>query len=217
MGCLTCGQCRCPLRNVQPSNHHLHPLSIEKGQRFFQQGDSISGVFILCQGKARLARSMENGKRQILLPFVKAGKVLGLSEIMLHQATWNCYAEALETTKAVLITTQDVESLTKREPQFIEALMRDMIEENRCLQQRLIDTLGRSSGEKLAYTLLHIQEELDSDYLPLKNGDLADLTGSTPVTICQQLSRLKRHQILNRFNGLLALDSVKLKTMVNML
>lgn len=182
-------------------------------ERVFEQGQHVEGVFILCEGRAHLIRAMKCGKRQILIPFLRPGKIIGINEILLEHRHLDYSMQAVDNILIEYVSAPSFKRLMVNNSALLKILVFDLLWDKQNLQRRLISTLGRNANERVVFSLLDICSELKNEYIPLNNGELAALTGNTTVTVCRQLTQLKRNRALNRFNGLMALDIAKLKAM----
>ncbi len=86
------------------------PLHFERGRVIFEEGDPAFGLYIICQGKVKLAKHSLRGKKQIL-KLLGPGEILG-EKTLFDREVYTAYAEALEETTL---------SFVEREP-FIEFL-----------------------------------------------------------------------------------------------
>jgi CRP/FNR family cyclic AMP-dependent transcriptional regulator len=79
---------------------------VQRGTTLFSEGNQPRGVFILCDGRAKLSICSENGKR-LMLRVAGPGEVLGLSSTLSgkpHEVT----AEILDSCQVVQVKRKDL-------------------------------------------------------------------------------------------------------------
>jgi CRP/FNR family transcriptional regulator, cyclic AMP receptor protein len=77
-----------------------------RGTVLFEEGHPARGIFVLCEGRARLSVCSENGRR-LTLRTAAPGEVLGLSASLAggrHEAT----AEAIEYCRVAMVRRKDL-------------------------------------------------------------------------------------------------------------
>jgi CRP/FNR family cyclic AMP-dependent transcriptional regulator len=77
-----------------------------RGATLFAEGRSPKGIFVLCDGRAKLSVSAENGKR-LMLRVAGPGEVLGLSST-LSGKPYEITAEALDSSQIVFVKRKDL-------------------------------------------------------------------------------------------------------------
>ncbi len=77
-----------------------------RGATLFGEGRQPTGIFVLCDGRAKLSISAENGKR-LMLRVAGPGEVLGLSST-LSGKPYEITAEALDASQVVFVKRKDL-------------------------------------------------------------------------------------------------------------
>lgn len=77
-----------------------------RGATLFGEGRQPKGIFVLCDGRAKLSISAENGKR-LMLRVAGPGEVLGLSST-LSGRPYEITAEALDASQVVFVKRKDL-------------------------------------------------------------------------------------------------------------
>src|SRR3954470_12148565 len=109
--CLTCKFredrlfCNLPKVAVEGLNAIKSTASYPKSALLFIEGQQPRGVFILCNGKAKLSTASSDGKT-IILKMAEAGDVLGLSATISNRP-YEVTAELMEPTQANFIARPD--------------------------------------------------------------------------------------------------------------
>jgi CRP/FNR family transcriptional regulator len=77
-----------------------------RGAALFNEGRQPRGIFVLCDGRARLSISSENGKR-LMLRVAGPGEILGLSST-LSGKSYELTAEALDPCQVAFVKRKDL-------------------------------------------------------------------------------------------------------------
>jgi len=175
---------------------HLLPQSFGEGQLIFEEGEPGLGVYLLTQGKVKLAKRSTGGRRQIL-KLVGPGEILG-EEVLFHGEGYSGYARALEPTRAYYVSTGDLARFLKEHPEIAIKLIERLSLEIKGFQNKLLEASYGSSLERVARLLLAIAdrwgvEEDGGLYIGVKlsRAELAELAGIASETASRLLARLK--------------------------
>ena len=95
-----------------------------KGTQLFAEGRSARGVYILCEGRARLSICAESGKR-VLLRVAGAGELLGL-EAALSGGNHEMTAELIEAGQVGFVKRRDLLKFLKEHPLLCLKAVRQM-------------------------------------------------------------------------------------------
>ena len=79
---------------------------VPRGATLFAEGRQPRGIFVLCEGRAKLSVCSENGKR-LMLRVAGPGEVLGLSATMSGK-TYEVTAEMLDASQVAFIRRKDL-------------------------------------------------------------------------------------------------------------
>jgi CRP/FNR family transcriptional regulator, cyclic AMP receptor protein len=203
----------CPVRNEREfcnvSSAALEDLQRSKSTSFYPAGTLLyiegqppRGVYILCNGRAKVYTSSKQGK-VIILKIAHAGEVLGLEAALggrEHEET----AELVESCQVNFMATRD---FTRYIAQHSDAAMKtafQLTQDCRAAQEG-IRCLGLSASveEKLARLLLHWTGETRSLphrdtrlKMPYKHEEIAQMIGSTRETVTRLLGALKKKKVV---------------------
>jgi CRP-like cAMP-binding protein len=195
-------QAREKIRKMSRSLHY------PKGEVIFQEGEPAFGLYIICQGKVKLAKRSLRGKKQIL-KLLGPGEVLG-EKTLFDREVYTAYAETLEETTLHFMEREPLFEFLKEHPEvtlkFIEKLAREL----KAFQDKLMEASYEGSLERLARLLLlmskqyGVQTEKGLDIgVDLSRQELAELAGVATETVIRMLSRLKDR-------GLIALEGSRI-------
>src|ERR1039458_3177400 len=102
--CSTCHSCPdnffCALsrKTVKALNQIKHAMVVPEGALVLVEGQTPRGVFLLCQGQAKVSTTAEDGKT-FILGIAKPGEVLGLHAVV----TGKAYEVTVETMQPCLL------------------------------------------------------------------------------------------------------------------
>jgi len=160
----------------------------------FRQGDALEDVFHIVQGKVRTFNVNKDGK-ELTTGLHGPGDFIGILGL-LEDGHSTEYAEALESSKMVLIPKAELFALLQRDHDvsaaFIKLLARDVEE----LKGRLLQLAYASIRQRVAQSLLHIHARYAGEDDPslgvrITREDLASVVGTATESLIRCLSDLK--------------------------
>jgi CRP/FNR family transcriptional regulator len=173
-----------------------------KGSTLFVEGEQPRGVFILCNGRAKLTTTSSEG-RTLIVKIAGPGEVLGASATLLG-TPYEVSAETLEPSQVNFIRHDDFLRLLNAYP---EACMHtaQQLSEKYAAAQREIRSLGlaQSTSEKLAKLILDWCEGGEATPLGtrlqvlLTHEEMAQMIGTTRETVTRLLSAFKRKKLIS--------------------
>lgn len=98
--------CDLPADALQSFDEIKTTANYPRGATLFGEGRQAKGIFVLCDGRAKLSISAENGKR-LMLRVAGPGEVLGLSST-LSGKPYEITAEALDASQVVFVKRKDL-------------------------------------------------------------------------------------------------------------
>lgn len=204
--CLTCKLreerlfCNLPGEALDYLNRIKHSVSYPSGAIVFREGQSPSGVLIICQGRVKLTVSSAEGKT-VILSIAEPGEVLGLSSAISgkhHEAS----AEVVEPAQLNRISREDfINFLSKFQDVSLHAARElSLVHNTACKEIRLLG-LAQSVPQKLAVLLLQWDEKNASSRkgklrVPLTHEEIAQFMGTTRETVSRTISDMKRKGII---------------------
>src|SRR5215472_13394106 len=205
--CLTC-----PVReehlfcNLSPlALHKLNEIKstaiYPKSAVLFIEGQQPRGVFVLCNGKAKLSTSSSEGKT-LITKISNAGDVLGLNAAISNHP-YEVTAEMIEPGQANFISRDALMQFLK---EYGEVALRiaQQLSRNYYAAHEEIRTLGLagSPAEKFAKLLLSWEAETSAANgayqikLTLTHEEIAEMMGTTRETVSRLFSDFKKKQLL---------------------
>jgi CRP/FNR family transcriptional regulator, cyclic AMP receptor protein len=99
---------------IREFDEFKEPLRVAKGELLFNEGRSARGVYILCDGRAKLSVSSESGKR-LMLRVAGPGEFLGL-EATLRGENYDFTAELLDNAQVAYVKRKDLLKFLRDHP-----------------------------------------------------------------------------------------------------
>jgi CRP/FNR family transcriptional regulator len=205
--CRLCGACALrsisvcgaiPLHGAQGLRRLITVLRLQSKQVLFIEDETVSHHFTIVEGVISVAKSMVDGRRQIL-GFLFPGDFVGFSS----DGTYSCTAQAVTNVKLCRFPRRSFEALTEESSELKRRLLHAVSTELIEAQKHML-MLGRQSAEeRLASFLLHLSErasqrgEPDTPvHLPMSRGDIGDYLGLTIETVSRTLTGLSRQGVV---------------------
>ena len=110
--CLTCDFrpdrlfCDMPAESLKAFDEIKSPASYARGSVLFSEGRPVRGIYILCDGRAKLSICSDAGKR-LTLRIASPGEVLGLGAT-LSNTPYEITAELLDDSQVVFVRRKDL-------------------------------------------------------------------------------------------------------------
>ncbi len=102
--------------------------SYPRGALLFAEGRPVRGIFLLCDGRAKLSICAENGKR-LTLRIAGPGEVLGLGAVLSNTA-YEITAELLDSARVVFVRRKELLKFLREHPavslQVVHLLSQDL-------------------------------------------------------------------------------------------
>ncbi|MEM2591797.1 MAG: Crp/Fnr family transcriptional regulator [Thermofilaceae archaeon] len=219
----TCAACavRCPFGSLSlyersQLNSLIRHQRYEKGEPIFAQGSTISGCYVLCQGKVQLAHRTRDGYTQIV-KFLRDGDCFG-EEGFWQASPSSVSARALAESVVGWLSPADFQELLRRNSSFALEIQKRLVSEVKELRMRLAEQAYLGTRERLIKLILELGERYGhrSDHgliidLKLTERELAGMLGNTPEWVCKQIGVLKsRGLIAYRRGELIILNETEL-------
>lgn len=175
--------------------------TLAKGAKLFHEGESSSGVFIICTGQVKLSCTSKDGKT-LILKIAMAGDVLGLGAVI-SGSSFEVTAETVEPTEIKYIRRKDFLSFIQKHGQASLHAAKALSEEYKAVffDARRLALSGSAAG-KLAAVLLDWGRAASCGKpemrftMALTHEELANMIGSSRETVTRTLGRFKREKLI---------------------
>ncbi len=195
--------------------------SFSKGETLFEEGASVTGVYIVLEGRAKLSINSAQGKT-LVLGFFGPGTILGLATAILgcnHVAT----AEILKPAKVVFVPRKDITREMRVDAMAALQVAELVSEEWYFILGKICAVdLSQSAGQKLARCLLGLQPQATSSgdealaKLDLSQEAIAQMVGLSRETVTRLLGRFHARNILDwRRSGIVIRDRSALEKLAD--
>ena len=205
--CLTCHLrsenffCALPQESLEVFNQIKHAAVFPEGAVIFVEGQTPRGIFMLCQGRAKLSTTARDGKT-FILRIAKAGEVLGL-HVVVTGRPYELTVETIQPSQLDFASREDFLRFLKEHGdaclQAAQHISRDYQEA--CDGVRSFG-LSHSISERLAKFLLESSAEgqvangVFRTKLALTHEHIAQLIGTSRETITRTLSEFRKRDIV---------------------
>ncbi|MFD1037702.1 Crp/Fnr family transcriptional regulator [Virgibacillus byunsanensis] len=192
------------------ANHRLY----RHGTHIFMQGDPLTNVYFIDQGKVKIYKTDFHGKEQIV-------NVLQPGDMFPHlgffrQDDYPAHSEVIEDAVLIYIPIQSFENFLITHPEICVKLFRVLGEKMVDLQQRLEQKILHNTYEQIIMLLLRLAKdyghETKNEHIRVTtqftNRELANMIGSSRETVSRTLTQLKKKNLINTDkSGFLVLDT----------
>ena len=178
-----------------------HATVYPEGVVIFTEGQVPRGIFMLCQGQAKLSTGSPEGKT-FTVRMVKPGEVLGLHEVV----TTNPYELTAETTQLSQLSFVSRQDFIRFVKEHGDALLRTAQHISRDCQEayEVVRTIGLSHSAtwKIAKFLLasatdgKVSNGVVRAKLAMTHEEIAQLVGTSRETITRTLADLRKRKIV---------------------
>jgi CRP/FNR family transcriptional regulator, cyclic AMP receptor protein len=178
-----------------------HVSSYPEGAMVFLEGQTARGVYVLCQGRAKLTTTNADGKSMIL-KIAEPGTILGL-HACISGKPYEVTVETLQPAQLAFVRREDFLRFLNQHPdaclQAAQHLARDCQSAYEVIRSI---GLSHSVSEKLARLLLQWSTDarvVDGTIrlkLALTHEEMAQLIGTSRETVTRTLSEFKKQRVL---------------------
>ena len=209
--CLTCHLrsdkffCALSQASLDAFNQIKHAAVFPEGVVIFVEGQTPRGIFMLCQGQAKLFTASREGKA-LILRIAKPGEVLGLDAIV----TGKPYQVTVQTMQPCHLNFVNREDFLRFLREHSDSGLRAVQQISRDCRDAydVVRSIGLShsvSGRVAKFLLASATDEPATNglvrvRLPLTHEDIAQLTGTSRETITRILSDFRKKDIVE-FKG----------------
>jgi CRP/FNR family transcriptional regulator, cyclic AMP receptor protein len=216
--CLTCHLrsenffCSLSLESLEGFNRIKHATVFPEGAIIFVEGQSPRGIFMLCQGQAKLSVASRDGKT-LILRIAKPGEILGLHAVV----TGMPYEVTVETMQASQLNFVDQRDFVRFLKDHGDACLRAAQHIGRDCQDayNMVRSIGLSqsvSGRVAKFLLASatdgsVRNGVIHARLALTHEDIAQLMGSSRETITRTLAEFRKKDIVELKGSILTIHN----------
>jgi CRP/FNR family transcriptional regulator len=174
--------------------------TFKKGEFIFKEGAFPKALYVVYRGVVKVHKYGENGKEQITR-LAKAGDLLGYRSL-LSSDQYGASASAIEQTQLFKIPRESFFELIKSSPDFSLKIIQLLSEDLKRSEKKLLDMAQKSVREKVAETLLLLNEKFGLDDITkainskLTRKEIGDIAGVTTESTIRTMSDFNKEKII---------------------
>jgi len=179
------------------------------GEFAFYDGDTADRLYIIKQGKVKLAKNSSEGN-EFIISFMGPGGTFGIVAVLAGKP-YPCSARAEMETDAFEIKSKDLLPFLDRHPKMALGIIKVLGERLIDAQNRLQDLAGERVEQRLLNALLRLSLTYGTE-LPFTRHEIAEMTGTTTETVIRIFGSLKERGIISSKRGKITIvDDARLR------
>ncbi len=169
-------------------------INVEKGEELFHDGGVPRGVYCLNKGKVKIYKVGEEGKEQII-HIAKEGEIVGF-RAMFSEDKYNVSATALEDCNICFIDSDSFFNLVDNNKTLRRTILKELSSELAYRADLLTSMAQKHVRERVAYSLLFLDDIYNGDMINFSREDLANFVGTATETLIRLLKELKEENVI---------------------
>jgi CRP-like cAMP-binding protein len=196
----TCFLCRNSLKDWLPAiRTNKQNFQFKKGQKIFEEGAIVKGIYFLFKGKVKVHRKWGREK-QLILHFAKEGDIIGYRGLG-NKKVYPVSATALGEVTLCFIDIPFFEATLQSTPRLTYRLMQFYANELQHAERRIGNLVHLDVKSRVAETLLMLKRDFGESTegyinITLTKQDLASFAGTTYETFFRMITELKKEKIV---------------------
>ena len=212
--------CALPRPALEAFERIKFPSSYPAGATIFMEGQPSRGIFLLCQGRAKLSTSDKEG-RTLILRIAKPGEVLGLHATVLNEP-YELTVETMQPCQLNFIKRDDfLQFLKEHGDACLHAAQHISHDCGQAYQMIRSIGLSHTVSERLARLFLESAADGQGSNgvvrvkLPLTHEEISQLIGTSRETVTRTLAEFKKNRVADlKGSTLIIRNKVALETLV---
>ena len=190
----------CSREYISLINEKKNQVVFGKGQYVFREGDPVSGIYFIQQGKVKVTSSGQRDREQIV-------RLAGDGHILGHRAygreTHHINAVTLEESRICFTDNDILYNAFKANFEFLYSIMMFYSRELRKSEQRTKNFAQMTVEEKVIFALLYIIEifgfnkKENTINASLSRQDIADIAGTNADQVSRIIAFLKKEKLVS--------------------
>lgn len=179
---------------------HKKTLHFKKGEKIFEEGEKVDGIYFLYSGKVKVHKQW-NEEKQLIVRFVKEGDVLGHRGFVKNNI-YPVSATALEQTTVCFIDADFFFTSLKMNHELTFKLLMFYAAELENAELRMRDLVHMDTKGKISDALLMMKTNFGCDSegtieMQLTRQDLSSFVGTTYETVFKIINELVREKSIS--------------------
>lgn len=197
------GPCNSPISEVRGLDNVKVSKYYPRGSVLFVEGQQPRGVYVLCEGRAKVSIASSEGKT-LVLRIAQSGDLMGIIATLTGQP-YGATAETLERCRIDFISRADLLKLLERDKKAYLGVAQSLSNKlTRLVEHTRLLFLSQSSSEKLARLLVRWCHELGKrtpQGIRISSGltheEIGQMICASRETVTRVLSEFRRKQIIS--------------------
>jgi CRP/FNR family transcriptional regulator len=174
--------------------NHRSAVIYPKNTSVFTEGTYPKGVFYISRGKVKIYAVGNEGKAHII-HIAKAGEVIGF-RAMFSEDVYKVSASALEEAEIDFIERSEFMKMMDDNRELRNAVIRELAKELGDKALFITNLAQKSVRERLAYSLLILEEVYLNEPINLTREDLANFVGTATETLIRLLKEFREEGLI---------------------
>ncbi len=175
-------------------------IKINKGQKLFNEGENLKGIYCVQDGFGRLSKLCENGKEQIVR-FIVKGSLIGQRSLISDEPT-NLSATASEDMFVCFIPKEEIINDLMQNPKFNISMFKELSDNLKNSDNFILDITNKPLKQRFSEALLYLQTIFGSDHdgmidVSLNRSDYANFLGIRTESLIRVISTYKKNKIIS--------------------
>jgi CRP/FNR family transcriptional regulator len=192
-----------------------HHFVVGPNKQVIASNQPSQDVYVLCTGWALRFLQLPDGRRQIL-NFLLPGDLFSASSLFKDRVHFS--VKALTAIQVSGMNRNEVQARISRNPSVLAPAVAISCSAETEASEKMLAAIGLCSAEeRIAYLILHLMKRIgersvirENRYpLPLRQQDIAEAVGLTPVHVSRILSSFREKGIADLSNGILEVFNLR--------
>ncbi|MBT4952147.1 MAG: Crp/Fnr family transcriptional regulator [Pelagibacteraceae bacterium] len=175
-------------------------IKINKGQKLFNEGENLKGIYCVQDGFGHLSKLCENGKEQIVR-FIVKGSLIGQRSLISDEPT-NLSATASEDMFVCFIPKEEIINDLMQNPKFNISMFKELADNLKNSDNFILDITNKPLKQRFSEALLYLQTIFGSDHdgmidVSLNRSDYANFLGIRTESLIRVISTFKKNKIIS--------------------
>lgn len=206
------------LKIVKMTSHRVY----QKGETICHEGDTMTDMFIINEGRVKLSKYNMEGKEQILA-ILKDGETFNTFQLFIEDSEINFSAVALTETKVCVLSQDHMLDLLAKHVEISNSIIQSLATRLQTMENLVQNLSNVNTDARVAYVLVTLAKtygEWQKDKViinsPIHREDMANYAGLTRETMSRKLSALASEGIIETkgYKTIIICDMEKLENMI---
>lgn len=174
-------------------------IQLNKGSRFIQEGDPVTGIYFVCSGKVKVHKQW--GDKELIIRFAHSGAIVGHRGFTTKGSVFPISATTLEPCLVCFVELDFFLSTLKVNTELTYQLMLFYADELKESEQKMYNLVHMTVKHRLALAIIRLHDEFGitpSGFIDiqLSRQDLASYVGTTYESLFRMLNELAREGLI---------------------